>query len=126
MRGVPAAAGREPPTGGDGVGAPGCGGLVKTLCASGSWAETLAAIDDGRVTLARSSPVALFDERRHPAADVVADLPHALDRLAFGIVELPVPGLEAGQVGALLPASHRHQPAGALRQLRRQPLGAHP
>jgi hypothetical protein len=55
--------------------------------------------------------------------DVVADTAHVLDRLAGGIVDVPVLD-DRGDVGALGAAGQSDRPVGVELHLERQPLGA--
>ena len=54
----------------------------------------------------------LFDESFDQLIDLVADDPNSSDRLAGGVVELPVEVALAGEVGAGVAAAHRDDDVG--------------
>src|SRR5205823_3284389 len=56
--------------------------------------------------------VELADKSVDPVVNVVADLPHLLERPAGGILELPVDVALAGDVRARVAAAHRHDQVG--------------
>jgi hypothetical protein len=59
-----------------------------------------------------SAPVEFGDERLDPLRDVVAGRADLLDRAALRVREVPVDVTDAGHVGALVAAAHRHHDVG--------------
>lgn len=56
-----------------------------------------------------SAPLLRFQQFEHVSFHLVSDLPHALDRLAFGILQRPVESSQARDVGTGFTATHGDQ-----------------
>ena len=56
--------------------------------------------------------VELGDQRLHLPVNLVAGLPHRIQRLALRVFEVPIEVALAGDVGALVAAAHRHHDVG--------------
>ncbi|MBN9685559.1 TRC40/GET3/ArsA family transport-energizing ATPase [Corallococcus sp. NCSPR001] len=70
-----------------------------------------------------ASPALVLQERHDAGSHVIANLAHALHRLALGVFQRPVLPLQPRHVRAGVAAPHGDEPLSALRQFVREALG---